>query len=251
MSLVEALAILGAGFAAGVINAIVGSGTLITFPTLIAFGYPPFLANVSNTVGILPGIGSGINAYRRELSGQTRRLCTLGVFSLLGGTIGSILLLQLPGAVFGHVVPVLILVACALVIAQPRLSKWLAHRHAAHPHGGLPLAGGVFLSGIYGGYFGAAQGVILISLLSIFINDELQRLNGTKQVLAGIANAVAAIMFISFTHIAWGAAGLIAGGSIVGGHIGGRYGRLLPARILRLLIVVIGVTVAVHLLISG
>ena len=248
MSLVEALAILGAGFAAGVINAVVGSGTLITFPTLIAFGYPAFLANVSNTVGLIPGIGSGIFAYRRELSGQTRRLCTLGVFSLLGGTVGSILLLQLPGAVFDHVIPALILVACTLVIAQSRLSKWLAHRRAGHPHGGLPLAAGVFLTGIYGGYFGAAQGVILISLLGIFLNDELQRLNGAKQILAGITNAVAALMFISFTHIAWGPAGLIAGGATIGGYIGGRYGRLLPARILRPLIVVIGVIAAVHLL---
>jgi hypothetical protein len=248
VSLVEALAILGAGFAAGVINAIVGSGTLITFPTLIAFGYPAFLANVSNTVGLIPGIGSGIFAYRRELNGQTRRLCTLGVFSLLGGTVGSILLLQLPGEVFGHVIPILILIACTLVIAQPKLSKWLAHRHAGHPYGGLPLAVGVFLTGIYGGYFGAAQGVILISLLGIFLNDELQRLNGAKQILAGITNVVAALMFISFTHIAWGPAGLIAGGAAIGGYVGGRYGRLLPARILRPLIVVIGVTAAVHLL---
>jgi hypothetical protein len=250
MSISEIFAIFGVGIAAGLINAVVGSGTLITFPTLIAFGYSPFLANISNNVGLVPGNASGVIAYRRELRGQSQRLCILGTFALLGGIVGSVLLLQLPGSVFTRIVPILILFACALVVAQPRLSKWLVSHRGAHPHGGFPLVVGVFLSGVYGGYFGAAQGVILIALLGIFLDDQLQRLNAAKNVFAGIANAGAALLFIAFAHIAWEPAGLIAAGSIIGGQIGGRYGRLIPARVLRPLIVVVGVVVSVHLLLS-
>jgi uncharacterized protein len=248
MSALEALAIVGVGLVAGTINTIVGSGSLITFPTLLAFGFSPIVANVSNTVGLSPGSLSGAIAYRRELEGQRPRLLVLGTASITGGVTGAVLLLALPESVFRHVVPVLILVACVLVAFQPRLSRRLADRPSSPLHGGAPLFLCVFATGVYGGYFGAAQGVILMSLLGIFLEDQLQRLNAAKNVLALCANGSSAILFICVTHIAWEAAVLIAAGSIVGGQVGGILGRRVPAPLLRILIIVVGVTAAVVLL---
>jgi uncharacterized membrane protein YfcA len=248
MSVLEALAIVGVGLAAGTINTIVGSGSLITFPTLLAFGFTPIVANVSNTVGLVPGSLSGAIAYRRELEGQRPRLLVLGSASVTGGITGAVLLLALPGSVFRHVVPVLILVACVLVAVQPRLARRLSARHEPPTYGGVPLFLAVFATGVYGGYFGAAQGVILMSLLGIFLDDHLQRLNAAKNVLALVTNAVSAVIFIIVTHIAWEAAGLVAAGSVVGGQIGGHLGRRIPAAFLRVVIIVVGVTAAIVLL---
>ncbi len=249
MSALEALAIVGAGLVAGTVNTIVGSGSLITFPTLLAFGFMPVVANVSNTVGRVPGSLSGAVAYRDELRGQRPRLLVLGTASLAGGVTGAALLLALPGSVFKHIVPVLILVACVLVALQPRLSARLAQRRQRHVHGGPVLFASVFATGVYGGYFGAAQGVILVSLLGIFVADDLQRLNATKNVLALVVNGVAALVFIAASHVSWEAAGLIALGSIVGGQVGGVLGRRIPAPLLRVVIIVVGVTAAVALLV--
>jgi uncharacterized membrane protein YfcA len=246
---VDVLIIALVGFAAGGINTIVGSGSLITFPTLLAIGYGPLVANVSNTVGLVFGSISGAVGYRTELRSQWRRLLALSMFSATGGLTGSLLLLNLPGDVFRGVVPVLILVACALVILQPRLSARLAKRERHRVHGGPGLATSVYGVGIYGGYFGAAQGVILLALLGIFLDEELQGLNAVKNVLAAIANGVAAVVFIVVAHVAWEAAGLIAAGSIVGGQVGAAVGRRIPAPLLRGLIVVIGLVAAFRLLV--
>jgi uncharacterized membrane protein YfcA len=247
MSPLAALAIFAAGLAAGTVNVIVGSGSLITFPTLLALGYPPVLANVSNTVGLVPGSVSATVAYRRELVGQRPRLVQLGSASLLGGLTGAALLLGLPHSVFKAAVPVLIALAAVLMAVQPRLSAGLEHRGPRRAHGGASLLAGVFLTGIYGGYFGAAQGVILIALLAIFIDDDLQRLNGTKNALALIVNAVAGVFFIATTSISWSVAALIAAGSVIGGQVGGRIGRRLPAPVLRWAVVTVGLGVAVGL----
>lgn len=245
-----ALAIFAAGLGAGTINVIVGSGSLITFPTLLALGYPPVLANVSNNVGLVPGSGSAVVAYRREMEGQRPRLVKLGAASLTGGITGAVLLLALPSSVFKAAIPALVLLATVLMAVQPRVSAWLAARGERQVHGGAPLLVGVFLTGIYGGYFGAAQGVILISLLAIFIDDDLQRLNGTKNALALLVNGVAAIVFVLSTHIDWSVAALIAAGSIVGGQLGGHYGRRLRADILRVCIVVVGLGVSIALFVE-
>ena len=226
---------------------IVGSGSLITFPTLLALGYPPVLANVSNNVGLVPGNISATVAYRRELVGQRRRLVRLGSASLLGGLLGAALLLALPGGVFKAAVPLLIALASVLMALQPRLSAGRERRGARSAIGGPALLLGIFLTGIYGGYFGAAQGVILIAELAIFIDDDLQRLNGTKNALALSVNAVAGVFFIANTHIAWSVAGLIAAGSIIGGQVGGRLGRRLSASVLRWCIVMVGLAVAIGL----
>jgi uncharacterized membrane protein YfcA len=245
-----ALGILAAGTAAGTINTIVGSGSLITFPTLLAAGYSPIVANVSNNVGLVPGSISGALGYRGELAGQGGRIRRLAMASGLGGITGAVLLLVLPGSVFDGVVPILILLACLLVAIQPRMRQWVAVRRPEEGHGGVALFGTVFLTGVYGGYFGAAQGVILLALLSIFLADDLHRLNGLKNVLAGVVNGVAAVLFIAFSHIAWGAAALIAVGSVAGGQLGATVGRRIPPGVYRGVIIVVGVIVAVKLLVT-
>jgi uncharacterized membrane protein YfcA len=245
----SALAIFGAGLLAGTINTIVGSGSLITFPALLGLGYSAVVANVTNTVGLVPGSLSGAIGYRRELVGQRSRLLVLGSASVAGGLTGAVLLLVLPGSVFRNVVPVLILVACVLVVVQPRLSRLLADRRDGSVHGGAGLYVTVYATGVYGGYFGAAQGVILLSLLAIFIEDDLQRLNATKNVLAMLVNGVAAVVFIVVSHVVWGAAALMAAGAIIGGQIGARVGRRLPPQLLRAVIVIVGAVVAIKLLV--
>jgi len=249
MSVLAALAILGAGLAAGTLNTIVGSGSLITFPTLLALGYPPVVANVSNTVGLVPGSISGAIGYRRELEGQRARLRVLGSASLAGGLTGALLLLTLPASVFRNVVPVLILVACVLVALQPRLARRVAAGEGpARAHGGPLLFVAVFLTGVYGGYFGAAQGVMLIALLGIFLDDSLQRLNAAKNLLAALVNGIAALLFIVFADVDWAVAGLLAAGAIVGGQVGATLGRRIPPGWLRAGIVIVGVAVAARLL---
>ena len=252
--LAEYSAIFGAGIAAGIMNTVVGSGTLLTFPTLLAFGYSPVLANVSNTIGLVPGSFSGAYGYRAELIGQRRRTLTLSVCSLLGGTLGAILLLNLPGSAFNDIVPVLIGLALVLVVVQPKVGKWAAERReergtAEREAGGPLLWAGVFATGVYGGYFGAAQGVLLLGMLGIAFTDSLQRINAVKNILAGLVNGIAAVLFIAFSHVAWAAAGLIALGSVLGGQIGAHVGRRLPPAALRAVIVCVGIAAIVKLLV--
>ena len=254
MSLLEAVAILLAGVAAGTINTVVGSGTLITFPTLLAFGIPPVTANVSNTIGLVPGSISGAIGYRRELVGQRSRVLRLSVASLVGGLTGAVLLLVLPDDAFAAIVPVLILLGCVLVVLQPRISAWVAARHDAA--GGIPHHGawwvwpGVLLTGVYGGYFGAAQGVLLMAVLGIGVDESLQRLNAVKNVLAAIVNGVAGLLFIFVADVDWRVVALIAVGSVVGAQVGATVGRRLPGGVLRVVIVVVGVVALVSFLLG-
>jgi uncharacterized protein len=240
MGLAEGGVLLLAGVAAGTINTVVGSGSLVTFPALLAFGYPPVTANITNNLGVLPGSISGAVAYRRELRGQRPRVLRLGAASLVGGLGGALLLLWLPAAAFAAIVPALILLACVLVILQPWLRRRTAARERPLGHPGVARVGGVFFSGLYGGYFGAAQGVLLMAILGIVIADDLQRLNALKNVLVAVANTSAAIVFIIRGGIAWDAAAVIAVGSIAGGQIGARIGRRLPAPLYRTVIVAVG-----------
>jgi uncharacterized protein len=245
----HAIAIFAAGIVAGTINTVVGSGTLFTFPVLLGFGYAPVVANVSNTVGLVPGSAAGAVGYRRELAGQRGGVLTLACASLAGGIIGAVLLLSLPASAFKDIVPAFIAIALVLILLQPRLSRMLAARR---PHGrdrpGPLVLLGVLLGGVYGGYFGAAQGIMVLAILSVSLDDELQRLNAVKVILTGLVNLVSGIIFIFAAHVAWGAAGLIAGGSLLGGVIGARYGRRLSPVALRAIIVVVGIAAIVHLL---
>jgi uncharacterized protein len=248
MGPLEILAIFAAGIVAGTINTVVGSGTLFTFPVLLAFGYPPVVANVSNTVGLVPGSASGALGYRRELAGQRRRVLALAVASVSGGIIGAILLLSLPASAFQAIVPVFIAVALVLIVAQPRLSAVLARHRPQGRQAPGPLATlGVFVGGIYGGYFGAAQGILVLAILTLSLDDELQRLNAVKVVLTGLVNLVSGLVFVFAAHVAWGPAGLIAAGSTLGGVLGARAGRRLSPQVLRGVIVVVGVAAIIRL----
>jgi uncharacterized membrane protein YfcA len=248
VSAVEALLVFLAGATAGTINTIVGAGTLVTFPTLLAVGYPPVVANVSNTIGLVPGGVSGAVGYRRELSGQRDRMLRLGAASLIGGTTGAALLLWLPESAFEAVVPVLIALGCVLVVAQPWIARRIRPPSSAPAHGSVLVWVLVLLAGVYGGYFGAAQGVLLIAILGLGLDESLQRVNAAKNVLAGLVNAVAALVFILVADVAWEAALLIAAGSILGGQLGATVGRRLPAPVFRGFVAVIGTVAIVALL---
>ena len=239
MTLLEAAAVVLAGLAAGTINAVVGSGSLITFPTLLAVGLPPVTANVSNTVGLVPGAVTGALGYRAELVGQRERLVRLGSATVLGALAGAALLLVLPPAVFARVVPLLVVLACALVAVQP----WLVHRLRDRPrraHGGPVAWLLVLATGVYGGYFGAAQGIMLIAALGLTLDEGLQRVNAAKNVLAGLANLVSGAVFVLVAPVDWRAALLVALGATLGGWLGARVGRRLPPPALRAVVVVVG-----------
>jgi uncharacterized membrane protein YfcA len=249
VTVLDAAIIVAAGVFAGAINTVVGSGTLVTFPVLLALGYPPITANVSNTLGLVPGSVSGAIGYRRELRGQRDRLVRLGACSACGGLVGAVLLLVLPAGAFKAIVPALIGLGLVLVVTQPFLARRLAARdRPRHPHGGVLLYLGVFLTGVYGGYFGAAQGVLLLGLMGILIDDTLQRINATKNVLAALVNLVAGILFAFVAHVAWWVVLLLAVGSLAGGQVGAKVGRRLPPWGLRGVIVVVGLVALAKLL---
>jgi uncharacterized protein len=247
----DAIIIVAAGLAAGTVNTIVGSGSLLTFPTLLALGYPPVIANVSNTVGLVSGSVSGAIGYRKELKGQLRRILLLMPAVLVGTIIGAILLLALPSSAFREVVPILILMAVGLVLIQPTVARRRAARGVVREHPGPLLHAGTFFTSIYGGYFGAAQGVILLALFGITLDDDVQRLNAAKNVVAASINGVAAIFFIFTTTIAWKVSALLFVGSTIGGQIGAVVGRRLSAQVMRAAIAIIGTIVAIKLLVSG
>jgi uncharacterized membrane protein YfcA len=241
--------VLVAGVWAGAINSVVGSGTLVTFPALLAVGYPPVVANVSNTIGLVPGSAAGAWGYRRELAGQRARALRLGTASLLGAVLGALLLLKLPASAFEAIVPVFIVLALLGIVFQPRLQRLLGRPHEPGFHGGFWAWLGVFVGGVYGGYFGAAQGILLISVLGLTLSEDLHRVNALKNVLAGLVNLVAGVVFVLVADPAWEAVVLVAVGATIGGVLGGRYGRRLPAGVLRGVIVVVGVAAIVQLLV--
>lgn len=260
MDVAEIILILLAGIGAGTINAVVGSGTLITFPTLIAFGYPPIVATMSNAVGQIPGGLSGSWGYRRELKGQGPRIRQLMPASLLGAVTGAWLLLHLPESVFEVIVPVLLVIALVLVVTQPIIAKWVRRRKEAAGRDQASLSTtqnvllvvATYLIGVYGGYFTAAQGVLLVGVVGAMLPESLQRVNGLKNVLTLGVNVVAAAAYtiVAFDRISWAAAGLIAAGTLIGGFIGSSVGRRLPAWALRGIIVVLG-TVAIWRLLAA
>jgi uncharacterized protein len=254
VSALEVAAILVAGFGAGMVNAVVGSGTLLTFPVLLWVGYAPVTANVSNTLGLVAGGAAGSWGYRRELRGAGAALRRLVPMSAIGAVIGAALVIVLPPEVFAAAVPVLIGVGAVLVVAGPRLQAVLARRRAdvaaagvASQAPGAALLVGILLAGMYGGYFGAAQGVILIGLLSLLTLEPLQRVNGYKNVLATVANLVAALTFLLIARdaIVWPVVGLIAVGSLVGGLTGAAVARRIPTTPLRIIVLVVSVVAIV------
>ncbi|SDS14393.1 hypothetical protein SAMN04488543_1162 [Friedmanniella luteola] len=242
-----------AGAAAGLINTVVGSGTLITFPTLLALGIPPVLANVSNCIGLAPGSFAGALAGRAELAGQRARILRYGAASLLGAVVGALLLLRLPSAAFDAIVPVLIGLGVLLVIVGPALSRRVAayrerHGQQADTSGPAWLWPAIVVTGAYGGYFGAAQGVLVIAVMGVALTETLARVNALKNVLTGIANGVAGVVFVLISEVDWVVVALLAVGSVLGAQVGARVGRRLPPKVYRVVIVVVGLAAIVNLL---
>jgi uncharacterized protein len=253
--MIEAIAIFAAGVWAGGINVIVGSGTLVTFPTLLLFGYPPLTANVSNNLGMVAGGFSGIYGYRRELRPNKPILVRLAPASIAGALVGALLLLVLPAESFKAIVPVLIALGLVMVVIGPRVQR--AAAAARHEEGSetmlsrILLTVGIFFLGVYGGYFGAAQGILLVGLMGMILSDGIQRLTAIKNVLATLVNLMAALTFIAVaTHrIDWSVVALISCGTFLGGYLGAQFGRRLPPSVLRAFILVIGSLALVKLLV--
>ena len=258
----EIALLLLAAVGAGAMNAVVGAGTLITFPTLLALGFPPVVANVSNTVGLVPGSVAAAYGFRSTLVGRWPLVKRLVVASSIGGVIGGALLLGLPEGAFAVAVPPLLLLSGVLAAIQPRVAAAVLRRREeralAAPPG--PTESGpataavraqptlilvVAATGVYGGYFGAAQGVILLAVLGVFVAGGMSEVNGIKNVLAGVANLVSAVLFIAIADVDWQVAGTVAIGATIGGGLGGRYGRRLPANVLRPIVVAVAVLAAI------
>jgi uncharacterized membrane protein YfcA len=249
----EQLAVLAAGFGAGILTSTVGVASLLSFPVLLAIGLPPVVANASNTVGMTPAGLSGSFGYRRELSEHPRVTLVVIVTCALGSVAGATLLLALPPDVFASVVPWLILFTCLLVGAQPTISRWLRARHQGAPEGPRttmsPLTSAfAVLTGVYGGYFGAGSGVMMVAVLGFGLDLDLRVVNALKTAAVLAANLVASFIFLAVADLAWDAIALLAGGSIVGGYVGTHIGRRLPPTLLRALIVGAGVTAALTML---
>ena len=246
MDAANAVLLAGAGFGAGLVNAVAGGGSLITFPALLAAGYPSITANVTNAVAVLPGYLGGSLAYRQELRGQRNRIRRLAGTCAAGSATGAALLLVSPASAFEASAPWLILIACGLLAAQPRIAA-LARRGARVPSP-LALHGALFAATVYGGYFGAGTGILLLAILGVFVDDGLQRLNALKGLLALLIAVVSAVAFVIFGPIAWDAAAIVGATSLIGGAAGVNAARRLSARLLRGVVIAYGVTVALVLL---
>ena len=267
-----------AGVVAGAVNAIAGGGTLVTFPALLAVGLPPVTANITSSVGLLAGYAGGTVGYRRELAGQGPRVRALAAAAVIGGVAGAVVLLVTPADAFRTAVPFLVLAACALLAVQPRLARAVAARReriAPRPEGPEPPAGtggvvaaeravgapptplgwgvraGVLVASVYGSYFGAGLGVLLLGVLGVLVADDLQRLNALKGLLSLVVNLVGVAVFVFSGRVDWPVALVVAVAAWVGGLLGVRVARVLPARVLRVLVVTLGVVVAVILLVRG
>jgi uncharacterized protein len=252
--MIEAVAIFAVGVWAGGINVIVGSGALVTFPTLLLFGYPPLTANVSNNIGMVAGGVSGIYGYRRELSPNRPILVRLAPASVAGALVGAVLLLVLPAELFNAIVPALIALGLLMVVVGPSIQRRTAAAQgdgSANVLSRVLLTAGIFVLGIYGGYFGAAQGILLVGLMGMILSDGIQRLTAIKNVLATLVNFVAALMFMAIAthHIDWSLVALISCGAFLGGYLGAQFGRRLPPSVLRAFIVVIGSVALVKILV--
>ena len=250
MNAAEAVGLGAAAFLAGAINAVAGGGTLVSFPALLAAGYPGVTANVTNTVAIWPGTVGGSLAYLPELRDQRSRIVLLGGTSVVGAILGSVILLLSPDELFDDVAPWLILFACLLLALQTRLARWVQRRQHAAGRGdrGVGIVAAQLVAAMYGAYFGAGLGIVTLAFLGIFLADSLQRLNALKGVLALIVNGVAAVAFGVFGPVVWSAALLMAVTSWFGGYLGVRVARRLSATVLRSVVLVFGVVVALTML---
>ncbi len=247
----------GAALIAGAVNAVAGGGSLISFPALLAVGYPGITANITNSVALFPGYLGGVLGYRRELEGQAPRVRALGLTSAAGALLGAFLLVVSSAAVFERIVPFLILLACALLAVQAPLSRLVKGRTEApsddpvKEHRPPALYGAQFLAAAYGAYFGAGVGIMMLAILGIFLHDRLQRLNALKGFMSLLITAVAVVYFVVFAQVAWLAVPVMAVASLVGGQLGVVLARRLHDQVLRWLVIAFGVAVAMRLLLRS
>jgi len=235
------------GVVAGAINAAAGGGSLVSFPALVAIGFPPLTANVTNNVAVAPGYVTGAVGYRRGLSGQRRRIVPLAIASVVGSLIGVALILASSQRAFENVVPFLVLATCALLAAQPAIARWLGKRSGTRERPGVGALAGQTLVAAYGGYFSAALGVAVLAVLGVFFEDTLQRLNALKALLQLVIGAVSALGYTLVTPVDWVAVAIIAPASMVGGEVGARLAQRVSDRVLRVGIVAYGIAAAVWL----
>jgi len=239
------------GVVAGIFNGVAGGGSLISFPLLLALGYPALTANITNTVGIWPGYVGGAAGFRKEIADQRGHLSRLAPVALLGGVSGAILLLTTPSSLFTRLAPWLVLGAAALFAAQPLLRRALSgSAHSPTRARTLPLLVGTFLASVYGGYFGAGMGVMFLAILGLALPDSIARTSGLRTALSILVNGVAAAVFLIHGGLVWAAVGLLAAGSLIGGWIGARIALAIPAGALRVVVVVIGLGTAIRLLVG-
>ena len=266
----QLLLLAAAALVAGAVNAVAGGGSLLSFPALLAVGYPALTANVTNSVALTPGYFGGTLGYRRELTGQRRRILALGATSAVGAVVGAFLLLVSSPELFEHIVPWLIFLACGLLALQARLARLVRARRAgdggqapsdpeagdpagpagADRHTG-PLFATQFLAAVYGAYFGAGVGIMMLAILGIFLSDSLQRLNALKGLLSFLISLVAAVYFALLADVSWVAVAVMAVASLLGGQLGVRLARRLDDRVLRWLVIAFGVAVGVRLLLAA
>jgi uncharacterized membrane protein YfcA len=247
---VDAALVGGAGVLAGAINAVAGGGTLVAFPALLGVGVGPLTANITCSVGLITGYAGGSVAYRRELAGQRDRVRALLPFAVTGGLAGAVLLLVTPPSTFRAVVPFLVLLSAVLLGVQPLLSRSLGtqQREQRDLHWGARI--GVGLAAVYGSYFGAGLGVLLLAVLGVLVADGLQRLNALKGVLSLVINLVGAGVFVLSARVDWGYALVLAVGAYLGGTLGVSVARRLPAHVMRAAVVALGVVVGIGLLVT-
>ena len=244
----------GAALVAGAVNAVAGGGSLISFPALLAVGYPALTANVTNSVALTPGYFGGTLGYRRELTGQRGRILALGAISAAGAVVGAVLLLISSAELFERIVPWLIFLACGLLAAQTRLARLVRDRSSDGPADGdghtAPLFAAQFLAAAYGAYFGAGVGIMMLAILGIFLTDNLQRLNALKGLLSFLISVVAAVSFLLFADVSLLAVAVMAVASLLGGQLGVLLARRLNDRTLRWLVIAFGVAVGLRLLLA-
>jgi uncharacterized membrane protein YfcA len=242
-----------AAVGAGIVNAVAGGGTLITFPALVALGVPSVRSNITNTVALCPGYFGGALAQRDDLAHQRHRLRSLSVVAAAGGLLGSVLLVLSPEDLFEGIVPFLLFLACGLLAFQDRLKRLIPVRSEVDEDDVRPrplLLAGVFVATIYGGYFGAGLGIILIATLGVLIDDSMAHLNALKQAIALVTNVVAAAFFVFSGDVVWSLVVVMAPAALIGGSIGGRLASRLNPRVMRAVVITIGLIVAFRYLLK-
>lgn len=246
LSGLDYLAAAGAAAAAGAINALAGGGTLVSFPTLVGIGVPAVGANVTNTVSLLPGYLGGTWAQREDLRPQLARARTLAAVAATGGLAGSVLLVTIPSHSFRLAVPYLIVASCVLLLVQDRMRERVGRAtqlEAGRARHARPIA--VFASAVYGGFFGAGLGIMLLGVLGLFSDEPLVKVNALKQGLQFVINLVAAVFFAFSGHVVWSLVPVMAAASVLGGLAGGRAVPAVPERLLRALVVLAGIGVSI------